>query len=307
MGAAPGSAQTTRDEGALFLLIPVGARAAALGQAAVSDRGTAEAAFWNPAGLAALPRSEFAFHAARTFASSNGVISAYFQDDRVGTVGAAAYVVDLGSQDFIPRGATEPTGRTTTRNIELIASYATSLGGDLSLGVNYKLIQLRNDCSGDCGTFRAIVGTTHAMDIGLQGQVAQRFEYGIAVRHAGFKLQLENSSQADPLPTRVVVGASWTMPVSRLADGTGLDARFLVNLQDAVGQYASPDVLVGSEIGYGDLLRVRAGYAFTDAGIGGATIGIGFRYERFMVDFARLFYDSAIESEPAYLSIRVWL
>src|SRR5207248_8930547 len=36
--------------GAVFLLVPVGARAAALGQAAVADGGSSESAFWNPAG-----------------------------------------------------------------------------------------------------------------------------------------------------------------------------------------------------------------------------------------------------------------
>src|SRR5436305_12346151 len=57
--------------GAVFLLVPVGARAAALGQAAVADGGSSESAFWNPAGLAGLQHSELPIHRANTFPSNN--------------------------------------------------------------------------------------------------------------------------------------------------------------------------------------------------------------------------------------------
>src|SRR5437868_5396902 len=85
--------------GAVFLLVPVGARAAALGQAAVADGGSGESAFWNPAGLAGLQHSELAIHRANTFASNNTVLSGYLASQTLGTVGLAAYLVDYGSQE----------------------------------------------------------------------------------------------------------------------------------------------------------------------------------------------------------------
>src|SRR3954469_9402955 len=70
--------------GAAFLLIPVGGKAAALGQAAVADDGSSESAFWNPAGLAGLRHSEVAIHRANTFASNNTVLSGYLASRSLG-------------------------------------------------------------------------------------------------------------------------------------------------------------------------------------------------------------------------------
>ena len=305
--AAQGGAGAT-SSGAAFLLVPVGARATALGQAAIADHGTGESAFWNPAGLASLSRSEFAAHFAQTFISNNGALSAYIASDQVGVLGVAAYVLDLGSQDVIPPGSMTATGRTSLRNIELIASYATRVGSDLALGVNYKLIQFRQDCSGDCRPTRTIVGTTHAVDLGLQWAVAaDQVRLGVALRHAGFRLQLENRDQADPLPTTLVMGISWGTTVTRLDDGTTVDARLLVDLQDDWGAYASPEALVGVEMGYGTLVRLRAGYALVTGDTRGPSIGFGVELEGVHIDFARVFYAAGTFDEPAYLSVRVAL
>ncbi len=62
--------------GAAFLLMPIGGRAAGLGQAAVADGGSNEAVFWNPAGLARLDHSGIAVNYAQTFVSNNTAISA---------------------------------------------------------------------------------------------------------------------------------------------------------------------------------------------------------------------------------------
>src|SRR3989338_7954778 len=97
--------------GAAFLLVPVGARAAALGQAAGADEGTSESTFWNPAGLATLQHSEVTIHRANTFASDNTVLSAYLASRSLGTVGVAAYLVDFGSQEVVTAPGRPVTGR----------------------------------------------------------------------------------------------------------------------------------------------------------------------------------------------------
>lgn len=294
--------------GAAFLLIPVGARAAALGQAAVADGGTSEAAFWNPAGLASMPSGEFSVQRANTFVSNNTAISAYLVNDRLGTVGIAGYLVDYGSQTVVPRfGGTAPVGEFSPKNIELLASYATDVAGSFLFGVNYKLIQFRQDCQGACGNIPNIVGTTHAVDVGVQfapGGGALRV--GVALRNAGFKLQLENRDQADPLPTRVQAGVSYRVMLPAARPGAPqMDARVLLDLQDDWGNYSHPDTRVGLELGYGDLVRLRTGYAFLNSENSGPSIGIGLRYERFSVDFARIFYTSGSFDEPVFLGFRV--
>lgn len=296
--------------GAPFLLFPVGGRAAALGQAAVADGGSSESAFWNPAGLARLRRGEFAVHHANTFVSNNTALAGYVSAPRLGVLGASAYLVDLGDQDVVSEaGAVE--GQLSLKNIELLASYATRLAGDLTFGLNYKLIQFRQDCSGNCtGAFRTLVGTTHAVDVGLQYAFGANDNprVGLAVQHAGFKLQIENRDQADPLPTRVQLGAVYRVELPRpTGEEEGLDARFLLDVRDAWGRYDNPDVRLGLELGYSDIVHLRTGYAFLHSETRGPSIGVGLRLGRVTIDFARIFFVSSNFDEPVHISLRTSL
>jgi hypothetical protein len=296
--------------GAAFLLLPVGARAAALGQAAIADAGTSEAVFWNPAGLASLSHSEFAVHYASTFASNNTALTAHFVDRRLGTLGVTGYLVDYGSQEVVPPSGGLATGRVSPKNIELLASYATDVAGALGVGVSYKLVQFRQDCQGDCGTLRSVSGTTHGLDVGAQLALgaADALRIGVAIRHAGFRLQLENRDQADALPTQLAVGVAYRLPLpARPPSQTPLGARVLLDLQDEWGEYRSPDARLGLELGYGEAVRLRAGYAFLQSESGGPSVGLGVRFERIVVDFARVFYDTGAFDDPVHLSVRILL
>jgi hypothetical protein len=304
---AQGTASPT-EGGALFLLLPVGGRAAGLGQAAIADGGHSEAAFWNPAGLALLEDTELAVHHAVTFASNNTALAGYIPVRGWGVMGVSAYLVDLGSQE-ISFGPGLFGGRTSSKGIEILGSYATTVGSALAVGLNYKLIQFRQDCSGDCGSARTAVGTTHAIDVGMQyGFAGDALRLGLALQHAGFKLQLENEGQADALPTRVEFGIVYRM---MLPQPTGaeeaLDARILIDVQDEWGRPDNPDARVGLELGYGDLIRLRSGYAFLQSEGRGPSVGLGMRLGRFAFDFARVFFASSNLDEPVHISLRAIL
>ena len=296
----------TELRGAVFLLVPVGGRAAALGQAAVADGGTSEAAFWNPAGLALMEGSEVAVHHAATFISDNTALSAYFTAKGLGVIGFSAYLVDYGSQDVIPNRGGPVSGKFSPKNVQLLASFARYVYKGLAFGVNFKLIQFRQDCSGECGLFPSLVGTTHGVDVGLQyGKADAPLRFGVAVRHAGFSLQLEDSDQADPLPTKLDFGIVYRVMLPRPApDVEPLDVRFLVDIENDWGEFDDPQVRIGIELGYGDLIRLRTGYAFVDSGASGPAVGLGVKLGRFSVDFSRVFYDSANFDEPVYISLR---
>jgi len=253
---------------------------------------------------------EFAIHHASTFISKNTALTAFFADERIGVIGIAAYLVDYGSQERRPPDPlSAPTGRSSTKNLELLASYATDAARPVSLGVTYKLVQFRQDCEGDCGTLRTIVGTTHAIDAGLQVVLGHQdaLRLGLMVRNAGFKLQLENRDQADPLPTRVHIGASYRIPIPHAGGPQPIDVRVLADLQDEWGQYASPDAHLGVELGYQDLIRIRAGYAFVSGESRGPSVGVGLTVDRIAIDFARVFYESGTFEEPVHFSFRVLL
>jgi hypothetical protein len=288
----------------------VGARATALGQAAVAVGGSGEAAFWNPAGLALLRNSEVNLHRANTFASENTVLAVYLTSRTLGTVGVAGYLVDFGSQEVVPGPGRPATGRIAPRNVELLASYATDLAGSLTLGVSYKLIQFRQDCSGDCTPFRTIVGTTHGVDLGVQYGFGddEALRIGAAILHAGFKLQVQNRGQADPLPTRLQVGAAYRIGLPTPPDASEpLDARLMVDVQGPWGNYHNPDARVGVELAYGEIVRIRTGYAFLQAESAGPSVGLGLRFGRVALDFARVFYESSSLENPVYLTLRAIL
>jgi hypothetical protein len=208
----------------------------------------------------------------------------------------------------VPPSGGLPGGRVSPKNVELLATYATDVGA-LALGVSYKLVQFRQDCQGDCGPLRSLTGTTHGLDLGAQLTLgpADVLRLGLAVRHAGFRLQLENRDQADPLPTRLAFGVAYRLPWPTRGGPAPLAARVLLDLQDEWGQYGSPDARVGVELGYNQTLQVRLGYAFLQSESGGASVGIGIRLDRVVVDFARVFREASAFDDPIHLSLRVLL
>ena len=218
--------------GALFLVFPVGAQAVGMGQTATAAAGRGEAAFWNPAGLATLSEDEFALHSANLVAGRSNVVGAYFPSRGIGVIGGAVYLVDYGDLD-----RTDVNGNTIARiaprNLEFLASYATNLTGSFAFGLSYKLVQFRVDCSGDCRDFPAGTGATHALDLGGQFRIgaAGPLRVGVAVRNVGFRLQVQNQAQADPLPTRLAIGALYEVRL-RPPTGGALDQAFDVKPAD---------------------------------------------------------------------------
>src|SRR5258706_13654534 len=194
--------------GALFLVFPVGARAVGMGQTAMGSEGRSDAAFWNPAGLATMETNEFSLQSATLVAGRSNVLGAYFPSRGIGVFGGAVYLVDYGDLDRTDING-NTIARIAPRNFEFLASYATNLTGSFVLGINYKLVQFRVDCSGDCRDFPAGTGVTHGLDLGGQFSVGPGgpLRIGVALRNIGFRLQVNNQAQADPFPTRLAVGA----------------------------------------------------------------------------------------------------
>ncbi|MDH4046163.1 MAG: hypothetical protein OEW06_17085, partial [Gemmatimonadota bacterium] len=202
-----------------------------------------------------------------------------------------------------------PVGRAAPKNLELLASYATEIGSTVALGVSYKLIQFRQDCQGDCGTLGDVSGTTHAVDVGAQVSLgaADALQIGLALRHAGFKLQLENKAQADPLPTQLALGIQYRLPLQTLGASPDIVARVLLDVHDEWREYGSPDARTGVEVGYGNAVFLRAGYAFLQSETRGASLGLGVHFDRFIVDITRVFYQTGAFDDPLQLGLRIGL
>src|SRR5258705_2740612 len=297
--------------GALFLVFPVGARAVGMGQTAMGADGHSESAFWNPAGLATMETNEFALHSATLVAGRSHVLGAYFPSRGIGVVGGAVYLVDYGDLERTDENG-NTIARIAPRNFEFMASYATSLAGSFVFGLSYKLVQFRVDCSGDCRDFPAGTGATHAIDLGGQFQVGPGgpLRIGVALRNLGFRLQVQNQAQADPLPTRLPIGALYDVHFRPAAGGTpdqAFDLKLAADLDSPFGQVGQSERRLGMDIGYQKLVRVRAGYAFVQDGLSGPSVGLGLESGSLGIDLARAFLTgSDLQADsPTFFSFRV--
>ena len=299
------------NSGALFLSLPVGAEAVGMGQTAVTLQGHGEAAFWNPAGLATLDESEFGLQNGSLAVGKSYALTAYVHTHGIGVLGGAVYLLNYG--DLERTDSTSSTiARLSPRNLEFLASYATQVGA-LSIGVNYKLVEFRVECSGDCREFPNGEGVTHGLDLGGQLAVGPEgaLRIGFAIRNIGFKLQVNNRDQADPLPAHLVVGALYRVTL-RHEEASGvesdrLDVRVAADLDSPWGSYGESEMRIGLDVGYQRLVRLRGGYAFVRDGLSGPSVGMGISSGSIGVDLARTFLSGSdfVTENPTFFSFRV--
>src|SRR5215216_6608272 len=99
-------------EGALFLLLPVGARSVGLGQAVVADRPGSEAVWWNPAAIGAATKREAAIHHSQSVAGTNDAVTILVPSSLLGVLALSVNIFDYGEQEANSDGTTDGAGGT---------------------------------------------------------------------------------------------------------------------------------------------------------------------------------------------------
>lgn len=295
-------------EGAPFLLIPVGARALAMGQAAVAEQGGTEAVWWNPAGLARLDKREIAIHHYKSIVGTGDAVSLAIPSALLGVLTASVYILNYGDEEITGPGGVR-LGAILPRNLVYAATYATPIGARINAGLTFKILQLRVDCTGACEGLPTGTASSSALDAGVQYElpVDAPIWIGVAVRNMGPKLQVKDRAQADPLPTRVQVGAIYRVtPLERYVKE--LNVRVSADLIDELA-LSSPSARFGADVGWRDRAFLRAGYVFKEYANSeqyGPSIGFGIAAGNLHVDVARLFegFSSDVSQPPTYLSLR---
>ena len=299
-GARLGSAAAS--EGATFLLLPVGARAVGMGGAVTGMRGSGDLLLWNPASVAGIEKIGLLFnHSESVFETQSEVISLVWPFESVGNFGVTYYLVDYGD---LPSTSSEGTvqGTINFRNQEFLLTFAGHIVERLELGVNYKLVQLVYQCDGLCTGQQSFTSTTHAIDFGLiyDKLAGLPVALGASVRHLG--PAMKGVAQEDPLPTRVRVGLAYQV-LTPSAEGQMFGLALAVDFQDQWRDIGDPDVLLGTEFGVGEMFFLRAGYAFLESGLGGASLGLGLSYDWFYLDLSRGFDDIAAATGDAAVQL----
>lgn len=302
---APGVA-AQRAEGALFLLLPVGAQGVSLGRAMTWVEGP-EGAFWNPAGLAAVERSQAVIIRGDHVVGNATALTMLWAKPGAGTIGASYFLLDAGDIDQTDEFGNY-TGSITIRNHLGIVSAATNVLPSIAVGVNFKVIRFQLACRGICAD-GGTTATTYAIDAGVQTKPTERLRIGAMIAHLGPSLQVLNADQADPLPTRLRVSAAYNV-VAALTDAPDVQGWFAVEVEDRMRERGSLSVYFGAELTAGavDALSLRAGYVFSDLDQeDGGRVGLGLRYERFDLSIAKSLAVSTLtgETEPVHVTFTI--
>ena len=299
-------AQVSGSEGSLFLLLPTGAQAVGMGQAMVAARPGSEGIWWNPASIAGDPKRELAIHHSKTVAGPGDALSFVTPIRSLVTAGISINILNLGDQQVVDENNI-PIGTIFPRDVVFAASVASRFAKRLAAGVNYKLIQLRVDCSGICSTVGAEVQSSRAVDLGAQYQVEVKapLTFGAAIRNLGGKLNSRETNQRNPLPTQLEIGAMYRLKfIDRYVKDTELRASgSFVDTRSFGGN----SVRFGADVMYQGKVHLRAGYVGHDRrGDASAALGFGLQSGGLVFDLARTFGGIPADNgqAPVYVSLR---
>jgi hypothetical protein len=293
-------------EGALFLLLPTGAQAVGMGQAMVAGKPGSEGIWWNPASIAGEDKRELAIHHSTTVAGVGDALSFVMPTKSHGTGAISINILNIGEQQVTDIFG-QPIGVIYPRDIVFAASYAGAITRRWTTGLNYKLVQLRVDCSGQCASVGAEVKSSRAVDLGTQFTVeaGAPLTFGVAIRNLGGKLNSRETNQRDPLPTQLEIGAMYRLKfidhyvkdTEVRASGSFIDTR----------SFGGKAARFGTDVMYQGKVHLRAGYVGHDRrGDASASLGFGLQSGGFVFDIARTFGGLPADNgqSPVYVSLR---
>ena len=298
----------------LFLVAPIGARLVAIGGAGVADPTGSSAFLANPAGFGRLARGEVSFDFGQDEVTTRYVLVGALPISVLGTIAVDAYLSDAGGTDVTGRNNVL-YGHLTFRDVAAGASYGARFGKRLNVGLTYKVVQRRQDCtSGTCinpddpalGGERS--SSTSAVDFGAQYDLGARnaVHLGAAILNLGPRLQTRDEPQSDPLPTRLAIGGSYDVPrVEQYVPGAAL--RILTETTIGFGAEPEHTYQIGTEATYRQLFSLRAGYnQQQQSGYSGLTFGFGLQSRRFRLDIAQQIAVSGlnVDKPPTYVGLR---
>ena len=292
------------NEGALDLVLPTGARAVGLGQATMALDGTTESMWGNPSGLARMRGTTAAIHHSQSIGGTADAVAVVANSRMLGSFGVSASLRDYGSTTNADDSGTEG-GTILPRSLIYAATYAASVDR-LNVGLSYKLVQWRIDCSGPCTGETGILASSSALDAGAQYSLDPILPVtvGASVRNVGLQIQVNDGPQADDLPSRLQAGLEVRVP--GLGDvAAGAELRVSADMVSDLRRM-DPSPRLGAELAWQRRVHLRGGYASRAAGFGGPSLGVGYETGNLAIDFARLFDEvsSTTGADPTYLSVR---
>lgn len=291
-------------EAAQFLL-PIGARSLGSGEAVVAGGVGSDAIMWNPALIARGPR-EFAFNLAQ---QANGIsatdanVSVVWPVPHVGAFAVTVRYMVEQDQESVDRSGIQ-IGTFALNDIIAGATFAAPFGNRFAAGFTLKFLQQGANCTGSCD-LPAFPPRTAGIDAGVQYFLMKdsSIVIGASLLNAGLPLQVNDSPQADPLPTRADIGVSIIPKFSNAPKelGTRLEADVVKRASGG-----GPGYRFGGELSWQNQYVARVGYELYGlSGSSGPTVGVGLSTSKLKIDFAQMLTDLGVGlGKPTFLSLR---
>ena len=225
----------------------------------------------------------------------------------VGTFGASYFLLDVGEQDLRDEFG-NILGSLSVRNHLGIASFAASFANRVHAGVNMKLVQFRGACRGRCPDLET-TSSAYAMDVGMQAVPFANvpLRLGAMLAHAGTNFRIHNEEQADPLPMRLRLAAAYEV-LHWFSGDAPTELWLAIETEDRARDLGSPTYYLGLDFSAAGLFFVSAGYVGGELDhTSGASVGVGFRLDRFDLHLAKSLTRSPVtgEREPVHVSFGV--
>jgi len=302
---APISAQddAPEPEGALFLLLPIGAQGTGVARAMTALSGP-ESVWWNPAGVVPVEENSLFLFRSEDFSGEATALSVLGSRPGLGTAALSYLLFDFGDVELRDDQGNFQ-GTVSFRNHLGILTAGTSLLEGLDVGANLKVIQTRVACRGQC-TDAGVTSTTYAFDFGGRWQPLPSLVLAGTLAHLGPRLKVFNEEQADPLPARVRFAAAYEV-FHHFVSRPDVSAQVVVEIEDRLRDPGSPATYLGTEVvaGIDPGLSLRAGYAFgSELQVDGVGVGVGLRFENFDVGIAKSLSSTSLgdDTEPVQIS-----
>jgi hypothetical protein len=292
-------------EGGSEFLLPTGARGLGAAQAIVASGVGAEAIWWNPALIAHGPR-EASFNISQ---QANGVIVAdataavVWPVPRVGAFALTIRYLNEGDQPSV-NDQQVVVGSFDFTGVILAGTFAAQFGNRLVGGLTLKFLQLGSQCTGTCD-LPSFPPRTAAIDFGARYFLTKDslIAVGASGLNIGLPLQVNDSPQADQLPSRADIGVSVSPRFPQMPKELHVQAE-----ADMVKRLSGggPGYRFGGEIRWQDVYAARAGYQLNGPTGSGPTFGLGFVAGKLHVDFAQILTDvgGVGAGKPTFLSLR---
>lgn len=292
--AYAGGGNRTGTAGAAELLIPVGPRGIAMGEANVSTSYGLEALFWNPAGVAKMENSSQVIFSHMSYIADIGVeyggVAANFEG-----FGAVALSIKALSVGDIPVTTTQnPDGTGATFSPQMIVaglSYSRLLTDKISVGLTGNYISetlgdvSANGFAFDIGVIYTDLAELNGLSLGV---VLKNIGTNMTYSGTGLLALADVQNFNRPPQYYKIDAAPFELPSNfQLAAGYKPTLDDMNSLQFSAlyqnNNFSGDEGKLGAEYGYNNTFFVRAGYQFalqeSDNYIYGLTAGAGINYE----------------------------